>query len=93
MVIRFYADIVSGSSNFLNVAMKLFGIDKIKRRLILKRQLFAISGFKDVEPYVSDKNPIVFMWLDENADKVFDRYLLFMEKVYRTNKIEIQIVR
>lgn len=73
--------------------MKLFGIDKIKRRLILKRQLFAISGFKDVEPYVSDKNPIVFMWLDENADKVFDRYLLFMEKVYRTNKIEIQIVR
>lgn len=76
-----------------DIALTILSINEAKRKKILKKQLFRISGFSSVEPYVSDKNPIVFMWLDEHADEVFDRYLLFMEKVYRTKKIEIQIVK
>ena len=76
-----------------NIILKVLLVNSSKRNLILKKQLFVIAGFKDVEPYVSDKNPIVFLWLDDGADKVFDRYLQFMEKVYKTNNIEIQIVQ
>ena len=59
----------------------------------MKKQLFALAGYKEVEPYVSDKNPIVYMWLDDNADTQFERYLEFMEKVYKTKYLEIQIIR
>lgn len=77
----------------MNVLLKLSHIDKDKSRKILKKQLFALAGYKEVEPYVSDKNPIVYMWLDDNADTQFERYLEFMEKVYKTKCLEIQIIR
>lgn len=39
------------------------------------------------------KNPIIFSWLDDRADTVFPLYLEFMKKVYKTDKIEIEIIR
>ena len=77
----------------MNCLLKLRLFDEKKRKKILKKQLFALAGYKAVEPYVSDKNPIVFMWLDENADKQFEKYLEFMEKIYKTNSLEIEIIR
>lgn len=56
------------------------------------RILCNLSGCKEAYPYISKKNTIVFLWLDEGADKAFPVYLKYMEKVYRTNKIEIEIL-
>lgn len=77
----------------LSILLKIKGMEEIERRKILKRQLFRCSGYEDVEPYVSDKNPIIFMWLDEGADMQFENYLSFMEKVYRTRSLEIEIIQ
>ena len=52
-----------------------------------------IAGYTDLAQYISPKNIIIFMWKDENADKVFPRYLEFMNKVFRTDKVEIEIIR
>lgn len=51
-----------------------------------------ISGYSDIKNYISKVNPIIFIWNDDMADNVFDRYIEFMNKVYRTDKIEIEII-
>lgn len=33
------------------------------------------------------------MWLDEGADIAFPDYLEFMRKVYKTDKIEIEVIK
>lgn len=53
----------------------------------------SVTGYKRIAPYVSSKNPIIFSWLDEGADAAFPQYLEFMRKVYKTDKIEIQIIK
>ena len=52
-----------------------------------------LTGYRAIAPYVSSKNPIIFSWLDDRADTVFPLYLEFMKKVYKTDKIEIEIIR
>ena len=32
------------------------------------------------------------MWLDDDADAQFSNYLEFMRKVYKTDKVEIEII-
>ena len=32
------------------------------------------------------------MWTDEKADSAFPRYLEFMKKVYKTDKMEIEVI-
>lgn len=52
-----------------------------------------ITGYKSIAPYVSPKNPIIFSWLDDGADDAFPLYLEFMKKVYKTDNIEIEIIK
>lgn len=52
-----------------------------------------VTGYKSIVRYVSAKNPIIFMWLDDGADAAFPRYLEFMRKVYKTDKVEIEIIK
>ena len=54
--------------------------------------LCRISGCEIAYPYISKKNTIVFLWLDDGADEAFPIYLKFMESVYRTSQIEIEII-
>jgi UDP-N-acetylenolpyruvoylglucosamine reductase len=58
-----------------------------------KRFLCWITGYSSIAPYISSKNPIVFMWLDSGADRAFPIYLEFMKKVYKTDKLEIEIIK
>lgn len=51
-----------------------------------------LSGYKDITQYISHKNPIIYMWLDEGADLCFPRYLSFMNKVYGCGKTEIELI-
>lgn len=57
-----------------------------------KKILCHLTGFKTIVPYVSSKNPIIFRWLDNGADGAFPLYLEFMKKVYKTDKVEIEVI-
>lgn len=58
-----------------------------------KNLICTLTGYKSIAPYVSQKNPIIFSWIDEGADIAFPLYLEFMRKVYKTDKTEIEIIR
>ena len=58
----------------------------------LKNYICNISGYSEVAPYISDINPIIYLWHDEEADKQFPKYLEFMKKVYKTDKVEIEVI-
>lgn len=63
-----------------------------EKRSQRRNLICGITGYKSIAPYVSPKNPIIFSWLDDYADDVFPLYLEFMKKVYKTDKIEIEII-
>lgn len=73
--------------------LRLVGVNTVTRKRKAKNLLCRISGYKEVAPYISDINSIVFVWRDAGADKVFPLYLEFMRKVYKTDKIEIEIIQ
>ncbi len=58
-----------------------------------KNLICLLSGYRIIAPYISSKNPIIFRWIDDGADAVFPLYLEFMRKVYKTDKLEIEIIR
>lgn len=75
------------------IILKLACVNSVTRKRKAKNLLCKISGYKEVAPYISDVNTIVFMWRDAGADKVFPLYLEFMKNVYKTDKIEIEIIQ
>lgn len=72
--------------------ISLFG-SSVSRQKRIKRFILTISGFKDLIPYISDKQMITFIWRDENADQLFPRYLDFMRRVYMTDHVEIEEIK
>lgn len=72
--------------------LRLMRVSSVKKMKKQKDFLCTISGYKTVAPYISDVNPIIFIWKDEKADKVFPLYLEFMAKIYKTDKVEIEII-
>lgn len=67
--------------------------DENKERCYRRDLICFITGYKSIARYISAKNPIIFMWLDDGADTAFPLYLEFMRKVYKTDKVEIEIIR
>lgn len=67
----------------------LYNSSKVRKT---KNFLCYIAGYKNLAKYISDKNKIVYMWLDDDADAQFSNYLEFMRKVYKTDKVEIEII-
>lgn len=63
------------------------------KRIQRRDLICSVTGYKQIAPYVSSKNPIIFSWHNEGADAAFPLYLDFMRKVYKTDKIEIQIIK
>lgn len=76
-----------------NKILSLSGTSSTKRNSKIKKFILTISGYKDLEPYISDKQMIIFIWRDEKADGLFPRYLEFMRKVYKTDKVEIEEIK
>ena len=62
-----------------------------KQNKWINKILTSLSHCKQAYPYISQKNVIVFLWLDEGADAAFPVYLEYMRKVYRTDKMEIEV--
>ncbi len=49
-----------------------------------------LYGYRDLNPYVSDRNLNTFIWRDDAAEAKFERYKEFMGKVYDDLVIEIE---
>ena len=80
-------------SRIYNMLLNCLPITKNKKNILRRNFLCYISGYSDIKQYISPKNPIIFMWTDEKADVAFPRYLEFMKQVYKTDKIEIEIIK
>lgn len=80
------------STLIYTIILRTLTIEPTERRIKQKKFLCTISGYKKIIPYISDKNPIIFIWKDSLADEVFPLYLEFMEKIYRTDKVEIEVI-
>lgn len=59
-------------------------------RKAMKRSLLFLYGYRDLNPYVSDRNVNTFIWRDEKAEQKFERYKEFMGKVYSNLLIEVE---
>ena len=66
----------------------MFHIDSPARTK--KRVLLWLYGYTDLNNYISDKNLNTFVWRDEKAEKIFERYKQFMSKVYDGLEMEIE---
>ena len=60
-----------------------------KRKAAKSLYLF-LYGYRDLNPYVSDRNLNTFIWKDDAAEAKFMRYKEFMGKVYDDLVIEIE---
>lgn len=78
---------------FYNLWLKLNKNNETQRRIKCKDFICKISGYADIARYVSNEDIIIFIWKDEKADAAFPRYLEFMDKVYRTQDLEIEVVK
>lgn len=79
----------------LDIYTKLisFFVPVDKRKNKIKNYILRIAGYKELAPYISDKQMITFIWRDEKADDCFPRYLEFMSRVYQTDSLEIQEIK
>lgn len=78
---------------FIRIIGKIFGISIIKINAALLNILCKMSHCEGILPYVSHKNKIIFMWRDDGADAAFPIYCKFIKEVYRTDKLEIEIIK
>lgn len=61
-----------------------------EQKLVFKRMLLLLYGYKELDQYISDKQINTFVWRDEKAEKMFVMYKEFMGKVFDGLKIEIE---
>lgn len=60
------------------------------KRLAQKKMLLWLYGYKDLTPYVSDRNVNTFVWRDERAEQMFTKYKEFIGKVFDDTVLEIE---
>lgn len=60
------------------------------KRRIQKTMLLWLYGYKDLAPYVSDRNVNTFVWRDEKAEQMFAKYKEFIGKVFDNAVLEIE---
>lgn len=81
--------------NLKNVIAKVVSLIVGKKnvpaqRLVDKRMLLFLYGYRDLNNYISDRQINTFVWHDAEAEQKFERYKEFMAKVFRNLTIEIE---
>lgn len=81
--------------NFKNIAtvmvQNIAGIMRLMpKRRAQKKMLLWLYGYKDLAPYVSDRNVNTFVWRDERAEQMFAKYKEFIGKVFDDAVLEIE---
>lgn len=72
---------------------KIFKASNVKINTVTCKVLCKMSHCEEALPYISRKNKMIFIWHDDEADKAFSVYCRFMNEVYRTNKLEIEVIK
>lgn len=62
----------------------------ISKRRAQKNMLLWLYGYRDLAPYVSDRNVNTFIWQDERAEQMFTKYKEFIGKVFDNAVLEIE---
>ncbi len=75
------ASLIAKVSNVFHVA---------NQKYMFKQMLLWLYGYKDLNPYISDKQINIFVWRDAIAEEKFARYKEFMGKVYDGLELEIE---
>lgn len=76
-----------------SMCLDLFDKDEMEKKRLKKNFVLRVSGYSHLIPYVSDKLIITYIWRDEKADEYFEDYLNFMNSVYKTDQIEIEVIK
>jgi len=62
----------------------------IPKRRAQKNMLLSLYGYKELAPYVSDRNVNTFIWRDEGSEQMFAKYKEFIGKVFDDAVLEIE---
>lgn len=68
----------------------LSGLKIMPKRKAFKNVLLYLYGYRDICSYISDKNVNTFIWHDDRAEVLFNRYKQLMSKAYDNTMIEIE---
>jgi len=60
------------------------------RNKLYKKLLLSWYGYQDLMPYISDKTINTFVWKDEKAENMFERYKRFMTEIHKVCVLEIE---
>lgn len=60
------------------------------KRRAQKHMLLWLYGYKNLAPYVSDRNVNTFVWRDEGAEQMFAKYKEFIDNVFDDAVLEIE---
>lgn len=78
-------------NKMVNAAMKFLpGLLKCEPRYIQKKAILLFYGYRNLDDYCSDRQINTFIWKDEKAEVMFERYKKIMNKVYDKPVIEIE---
>ena len=82
----------SGLRNkMVNAAMRFLpGMLKCQPRYIQKMAILLLYGYRELDAYTSDRQINTFIWKDEKAEEMFERYKEMMNKVYDNPIMEIE---
>lgn len=84
--------LINTLNKMFNLAIKYLPFTDAKKAVLRRNFICDISGYGCIKHYISPKNPIIFMWTDGRADSAFPIYIEFMRKVYKTDKVEIEVI-
>ena len=78
-------------NNIVKAAMRVLPIVLGKEpRYIQKKAILLLYGYCELDSYCSDRQINTFIWKDEKAEEMFERYKEMMNKVYKDLQIEIE---
>lgn len=78
-------------NKMVNAAMRFLpGLLKCEPRYIQKKAILLLYGYRNLDEYCSDRQINTFIWKDDKAEVMFERYKEMMGKVYDNPVIEIE---
>ena len=78
-------------NKMVNAAMRFLpGMLKCQPRYIQKMAILLLYGYHELDAYTSDRQINTFIWKDEKAEEMFERYKEMMNKVYDNPIMEIE---
>lgn len=78
-------------NKIVNVAKRILpGILKCQPRYIQKKAILLLYGYRELDRYTSDRQINTFIWKDEKAEEMFERYKEMMNKVYDNPIMEVE---